>query len=273
MKHLLVIVGVISAFHAYSFQMVQQEMAPEKEPSSELNASTPPFQAGEKLTYVLHYGIFNAGMAELIVSETDKTILSENKTLHVVGKGWTTGAVDVFFKVRDQYESYFDQKTLEPLLFIRRIDEGGFKLSQDYTFNPDSNKVTTQDNKEYRVPENIQDMVSAFYYARSLNFDTAQIGSIYTIPAFVDDEIFYMKLKLVGRETVSLRKGKYRCLKFNPLVQEGRIFKEEEDLVVWVTDDANKIPVLAQSKILVGSIKMELKGYEGLAHELAVVKD
>jgi hypothetical protein len=112
-------------------------------------------------------------------------------------------------------------------------------------------------------------MISAFYYARTLNFDTAQFGDVYEIPAFVDNEIFYLKLKFVGREIVKLRKGKFKCLKFNPVVQEGRIFKADEDLIVWVSDDQNKIPLLAENKILVGSIKMELTDYEGLAHKIA----
>ena len=232
-----------------------------------------PFKTGEKLSYVLHYGIFNAGVAEIIIKPTSKTFFDNRNAMNMVGKGRTTGAVDLVFRVRDYYETYLDSKTLEPFKFIRRVDEGGYLISQDYLFNPDSNIVITQDEKRFDVPEGIQDMISAFYYARTLNFDTAHFGDVYEIPAFVDNEIFYLKLKFAGRETVKLRKGKFRCLKFNPVVQEGRIFKADEDLIVWVSDDRNKIPLLAESKILVGSIKMELTSYEGLAHELSKTDD
>ena len=232
-----------------------------------------PFKTGEKLSYVLHYGIFNAGVAEIVIKPTSKVFIDNRIAYNMIGKGRTTGAVDLVFKVRDHYETYLDSKTMEPLQFKRRVDEGGYLISQDYYFNPDSNIVTTQDEKRFDVPEGVQDMISAFYYARTLNFDTARFGDIYEIPAFVDNEVFYLKLKFVGRETVKLRKGKFRCLKFNPVVQEGRIFKADEDLIVWVSDDENKIPLLAKSKILVGSIKMELTNYEGLAHAIARVVD
>ena len=238
-----------------------------------INSKQMPFKTGEKLSYVLHYGIFNAGVAEIIIKPTDKVFYNNRNAFNMIGKGRTTGAVDMVFSVRDHYETYLDSKTLEPLQFIRRVDEGGYLISQDYSFNPDSNIVTTQDNKRFEVPEGVQDMISAFYYARTLNFDTAHFGDVYEIPAFVDNEIFYLKLKFAGREIVKLRKGKFRCLKFNPVVQEGRIFKTNEDLIVWVSDDRNKIPILAESKILVGSIKMELTDYEGLAHAISKTDD
>jgi len=238
-----------------------------------INSNKMPFKTGEKLSYFLHYGIFNAGVAEIIIKPTSKVFYNNRNALNMVGQGRTTGAVDMVFSVRDHYETYLDSKTLEPLQFIRRVDEGGYLISQDYSFNPDSNIVITQDNKRFDVPEGVQDMISAFYYARTLNFDTANFGDVYEIPAFVDNEIFYLKLRFAGRETIKLRKGKFRCLKFNPVVQEGRIFKTDEDLIVWVSDDRNKIPILAESKILVGSIKMELSGYEGLAHAISKADD
>jgi hypothetical protein len=230
-----------------------------------------PFKTGEKLTYVLHYGIFNAGVAEIMIKPSVKGFNNKN-VMNMVGKGRTTGAVDLVFSVRDHYETYLDAKTMEPLKFIRRVDEGGYLISQDYAFNPDSNIVTTQDNKRFDVPKGVQDMISAFYYARTLNFDTAQIGDVYEIPAFVDNKIFNLKLKFAGREIVKLRKGKFKCLKFNPVVQEGRIFKTDNDLIVWVSDDYNKIPILIESKILVGAIKMELTDFEGLAFKITTIK-
>ena len=261
---------LIFGFSVRSNVVSDQDLSFEKPVLNNLNQM--PFKTGEKLSYVLHYGIFNAGVAEIVIKSTTKVFYNNRSAMNMVGKGRTTGAVDLVFSVRDHYETYLDSKTLKPLQFIRRVDEGGYLISQDYFFNPDSNIVTTQDEKRFDVPDGVQDMISAFYFARTLNFDTAHFGDVYEIPAFVDNEIFYLKLKFAGRETVKLRKGKFRCLKFNPVVQEGRIFKTDEDLIVWVSDDRNKIPILAESKILVGSIKMELSDYEGLAHEIARIK-
>jgi len=267
-KYLLAFLSIIliMGFSKVPFNAPYQENNDEH-----LSTKSKPFKSGEKLTYVLHYGIFNAGVAEISIKETKKGLFGNKKVLNLVGKGKTTGSTDLFYKVRDHYESYIDSETMEPLKFKRRVDEGGYKISQDYIFYPDSNQVITQDAKKFNVTEGVQDMISAFYFARTLEFSKSKIGDIYEIPAFVDNEVFTLKLQFAGRETIKLRSGKYKCLKFNPVVQEGRVFKTKDDLEVWVTDDKNKIPILVKVNIVVGSVKMELTEYEGLAHDISIV--
>lgn len=227
------------------------------------------FQIGEKLSYKLHYGVVDAATATLEVKPTGRSIKGR-ELYHVVGLGKSISAFDWFFKVRDRYETYLDKDGVFPWVFVRRVDEGGYKINQDYTFYQHKNQVNT--GKEVvDVPSNIQDMMSAFYYARTIDFSNAKYGDVFTIPTFVDGEVFPLKIKYKGKETIKIRNGKYRCMKFAPVVQKGRIFKKEEDLSVWITDDKNKIPVLAKAKILFGSIKMELTNYEGLAHPIAKV--
>lgn len=230
------------------------------------------FKSGEKLKYLLHYGIINAGLAELHVYKSKKKFKGNKEAYNMVGKGWTTGATDWFFKVNDHYETYMDADDLEALQFKRRVNEGGFVINQDYFFDPDSNKVLTQDNKKFDVPLGVQDMLSTFYYARNIDYSKAEVDDIFVIPAFVDNEVEYLRVIYKGKETIKTKSGKYKCLKFNPLVLEGRVFKDDDDLSVWITDDDNKIPILIQSKVIVGSIKAELINYEGLAHPLAKIK-
>jgi len=189
--------------------------------------------------------------------------------LHAVGVGQSTGAFSSFYKVNDRYETYFDRSGVFPYTFIRRVDEGGYKFSQDYIFLQRRGQVTTQEKKTFDVPAHVQDMLSAFYFARTIDFGKAKPGEVFTIETFLDNELWPLRMRYVGKETIKLRNGKYRCLKFQPVVQEGRIFKGNDDLNVWITDDANRIPVLAQAKVLVGSIKMELSAYEGLANPIA----
>lgn len=226
------------------------------------------FQPGEKLTYVLHYGWLNAGEATLELKQGERDI-EGRKILHAVGKGQSTGAFKAFFKVDDRYETWFDQQGVFPWVFTRRVDEGGYSFSQDYLYLQHRRKVTTQDNKTYDVPASAQDMLSAFYFARTMDYSTAAPGQEYTIPCFMDNEEWNLRMRYVGKETIKLRNGKFRCLKFQPVVQQGRIFKANDDLNVWITDDANHIPVLAEAKVLVGSIKMELSSFEGLANPVA----
>ena len=226
------------------------------------------FRPGEKLTYVVHYGFINAGEAVVELKESPREIMGR-KVLHAVGTGRSLGAFNTFYKVDDHYESYIDQEGIFPWIFIRRVSEGGYEFSQDYVYHQHKRQVSTQRKQTHEVPSGVQDMLSAFYYARTIDYSTARVGDVFIIDCFLDDELWPLRMRYMGRETVKLRNGTYRCLKFQPVVQEGRIFKGNDDLNVWVTDDGNRIPILVQAKVLVGSIKMQLTGYEGLAHPIA----
>jgi hypothetical protein len=228
------------------------------------------FRPGEKLTYRLSYGAFDAGEAVLTVNETDKTV-NGRKLWNVKGIGRTISAFEWFYKVDDLYESYIDAEAIVPWLFMRRVDEGGYKINQDYVFHQQKNQVDNGKGKKFDIPDLCQDMISAFYFARTLDFSKAKVGDIYTVNIFLDDELYPTKIKYLGKEEIKIRKGKFRCHKFAPIVQEGRIFNSEEDLTVWITDDGNKIPILAKANIKVGSLKMHLVGWEGLKNPLSQI--
>lgn len=227
------------------------------------------FKRGEVLSYRLRYGIIDAGVATLTVTDEEKEVAGR-KTYHVVGLGSSKGTFDFFFKVRDRYESYIDEKALVPWIFIRRVSEGGYIINQDYIFNHYSQKVSVGDGV-FDIQPNMQDMISAFYYARNLDLRNAKPGDIFTLACFMDKEIYPLKIKFIGREDVEIKIGKFRCVKFRPVVQKGRVFKHEEDLNVWLTDDDNHIPVLGQANVLVGSIKMELSGYSNVANPISKI--
>ena len=224
------------------------------------------FKPGEILEFRIHYGLVDAGIARLEVKNKMHSI-NNRSAYHVVGIGNTTGAFDWFFKVRDRYETYIDKDALVPWIFIRRVDEGGYIINQDITFNH-YEKTATSAKLTIPVPENVQDLVSAFYYARTLDYANAKIGAIFPFHAYLDDEVFSMKIKYVGKEQIKTRLGTFNCIKFRPMLLQGRVFKDEEDMTVWVTDDENRIVVRAEAKILIGSIKMDLDGYSGLTNPL-----
>lgn len=228
------------------------------------------FKRGELLSYRLHYGIMDAGMATLVITDEAKEIAGR-KTLHVVGLGVSKGTFDWFFKVRDRYETYIDEKSIVPWLFVRHVDEGGYRFDQNYVFNHYSEKVSIENGQVFPIEPNMQDMLSAFYNARSIDFSNAKVGNIYSINCFMDKEVWPLKIKFMGRENVTTDVGTFKCLKFCPIVQKGRIFKHEEDLKVWISDDKNHIPVMGQANIIVGSVKVELAKYSGLANPVAKV--
>lgn len=229
------------------------------------------FQVGEKLRYRVTYGFLDAGEAIMEVKSTSKKV-NGRELIHLKGTGRTLGGFNAFFKVHDVYESYADKKGVFPWIFSRKVDEGGYKINQNYTFNHNNRKVNNGNGKEFTIPVGIQDMVSSFYYARTLDFSKMKVGDIIEFSCFMDDEIWPLKIKFVGNEVIHIRKGKFNCKKFIPIVQEGRYFESSNDLNFWITDDENRIPILVRAKIPVGTVKLHLVEWEGLKHDLNKVK-
>jgi hypothetical protein len=231
--------------------------------------SEPAYDAGEWFKFRVHYGIINAGYATLEVKEA---IIKNKKVFHVIGKGHTTGMSRFFFRVEDLYESYIDKVTGNPYQFVRKIDEGGYIKNQEGFFNHISDQVLVKDykrnsEKNFSIPNNTQDIMSAFYYLRNHpNVNKLKIGEAIAIDMFFDDETTKFRLKLIGREDINTKFGIVSTMVFRPLVQSGRIFKEEESLTVWISDDNNKIPMRIKASLVVGSIKADLDGFKGLKH-------
>ncbi len=226
------------------------------------------FQVGEKLRYRVTYGFMDAGEAVLEVKSTNKKG-NNRELIHAVGTGKTLGGFNSFFKVNDVYETYLDKKSMFPWFFVRRVEEGKYKLNQDYTFLHHKSIVNNGKGKEFKAPMGIQDMISSFYYARTLDFKDMKPGKIFEFKCFMDDEIYTLKIKYTGEEVVHIRKGKFNCYKFVPVVQTGRYFKSEDDVNFWITKDANKIPILVKAKIPVGIVKLHLVEWSGLKNNLS----
>ena len=160
-----------------------------------------------------------------------------------------------------------------PWLFVRRVNEGGYKISQDVTFNQFKNYASELNNKNNKTtvtttPDNVQDIISSFYYMRTLDFSNAIIGQSFPVSFFIDDSIYTSKIIYQGKEDITIDYGTFHCLKFKPMVATGAVFKDPYPMTLWVTDDKNHIPILAESAIIVGNVKLELIKYSGLANDL-----
>ena len=276
-KHILITVPALAAIIALcasgsnnTKQEILKEVLQEKTIDNLPVNPCVAFKEGEVLTFRLHYGFMDAGVAILEV-KPDIMEISGRKVFHIVGNGFSKGSFDWFFKVRDRYETYMDKDASIPWLFVRRVEEGGYKFNQDYVFNHYTKKVDIGGGEKMDIPSGVQDMLSAFYSARNIDFTDAKENQVYSVMSFVDKELWPVKMRFISRETVNTDLGKFKCLKFHPLVQRGRVFKSEEDLNIWITDDKNHIPVRAQAKLLVGSIKLDITGAANLANEMAKV--
>lgn len=233
------------------------------------------FDTGEWFKFKMSYSKWlKAGSATLTVKDNK---IDGKEVYHVVGKGWTSGMIKWFFKVEDRYESYFDKKTNIPYKFIRNIDEGGYTKDIEIDFDQVNNKAYNHDKKNkvktvFDTKPNIQDMVSTFYYLRNnLKTDNIKIGDEIKVDMFFDEEIYGFKLKYLGKEIIDTDFGRIESLKFRPYVMAGRVFKEEESLTLWVSNDKNKIPLRIKADLRIGSLRADLEAFKGLKHQFKVV--
>ncbi len=227
------------------------------------------FQPGEFITYNVFYSVIgiylNAGTATF---STTLENLNNKPVYHVVGQGRSNSSYDWIFKVRDKYETYFDTANLQPLKFIRNVDEGGYKKNENITFNQQTNTAITTSGV-FKVPNCIQDVLSAVYYARNIDFDKYRTDDKIPFSMFLDNEVYSLYIRYLGKETIKTRYGKFRAIKFRPLLVKGTLFSGGEKMTVWVSDDNNHIPLRIESPIVVGSVKVDMMQYKNLRYPLS----
>ncbi|MEI6764467.1 MAG: DUF3108 domain-containing protein [Bacteroidota bacterium] len=239
------------------------------------------FQRGEILTYRVYYeslltGKVTAGILTMEVTKDNK-VINERNTFHITAVGKTKGAFNFFFKVLDRYETYMDEKSLVPWLFIRRVDEGSYIINQDVTFNQNKNVAYFKDNKRKRsstvvTPPNIQDILSAIYYMRSYDFANINTNDELPVKFMLDDTVFSSKVTYLGKSSIDIGIGKVKCIKLKPQVITGSVFKDPYPVIVYASDDKNRIPIYAEGEVLVGKVKMELVNWSGLKNSFSALE-
>ena len=226
------------------------------------------FKAGEQIKFTVFYnviGVFvNAGTATF---NTDLVKINNKPVYHVVAEGVTNRKYDWIFKVRDRYESYFDAETFQSLRFIRNIHEGSFKHKEDVYFNH-AKKTAKSGDKTFKLKGNVLDVINAMYFARNIDYNAYNVGEKIEFDMFLDNQVYNTYIQYLGKETVKTRYGTFRAIKLRPLLIKGSVFKESDQMTLWVTDDPNHIPVRVESPISVGSIKVDLMEYSNLRYPL-----
>jgi len=236
------------------------------------------FKSGETLVYEMSYTWFlvwtDVGEVKFTVN-SDKRFGKEHLHLKAVGKSYTF--YDWFFKVRDLYESWVDPRTLEPLYFNRDIYEGGFTKENEYNFNWNKNELSVRVRRKQganrfdtlKIDKCTYDVVTAIYVARNLDFSNVKPGKVFPVKAIMDEKVYDVGYRFLGKEEKKIADiGLFKCLKFQVDVVAGDIFKGDQKIYVWVTDDNNKVPVFIESPIIVGKVMARLKSLSGLKHPL-----
>jgi hypothetical protein len=220
------------------------------------------FVPGEKLKYDLHFGSIHAGEGNFEVKPELK-IISGKPHYHIAVTGKSYKVFDPFHKVRDYYESFVNKETLLPSVFIRDVLEGKYKDKEYYIFDR-LNKKVNANNEVYASEDNIHDIVSVFYYLRCIDFNNKKVGYSMNLKAFFDEEIFPMGVTYTGKKTISTPIGKVTCKVFKPKLIEGRVFQDQQDMTIYVSDDKNQIPIRIESKVYLGFVRADLIKYSGL---------
>ncbi len=223
------------------------------------------FSVGEKLTFDVKYGFVTAGVAVMEIPKI-KTIAKRN-TYHITFNVNSVSSFDPFFKVRDRYETYLDKEGLFPWRFEQHIREGSYSRDFSAFFDQRRNKAKTSKDT-YDIPDNVNDIVSAFYLARTFDYSNLKVGESFHLENFYKDKVYPLDVVYRGRETITVDAGTFDCIMIEPMVVEGGLFKSEGSIIVWLTNDAVKMPVKVKSKILIGSIDAELTKYEGISKKM-----
>ena len=227
------------------------------------------FKVGEKLTFDIKYGFVTAGVAVMAIPEIKR--LSGREVYRVTFQVNSVPSFDWIFKVRDRYETYIDTAGIFPWRFEQHVREGGYSRDFSAFFDQRRGKAKTTEG-EYKIPKYVNDILSAFYYARTLDYSKMKINDKIHLKNFYKDKVYDLDVMYRGKETVEVPAGTFNCIVVEPLVQEGGLFKSEGSILIWLTDDELKVPVKVKTKVVIGSIDGDLASYEGLAGPLTSKK-
>ncbi len=262
-------------FPAARNSCLAQEVASAEMKGPQCEMRNTAFQAGEELTYKVYY---NWNFVWLSAGEVTFRVREINGEYHLAAHGSTYKSYDWFFKVRDKYDSYVDKKTLLPRLSIRNVEEGKYRLYDEVRFDRSTGKATSVRGKtkdvakptDYVVNPCVHDVLSIIYYARNLDFKSMRSGQDFPVNIFIDKEEWNLKVQYLGKEDSKRIRhmGRFRAVKFSPQVIEGYVFKKDDRMIIWATDDENRMPLMIETPVSVGSVKVILKSYKGLRYPM-----
>lgn len=224
------------------------------------------YQRGEVLEFNIHYGLINAGKIAMKV-ENDYVSVFNQKVLLFSTYGNTYTGWDHFYKVRDHYSSYIDTNTLLPVYSIRNILEGGY-ISKEYVIYKRDQSIVNCNNIEQKLPNDIFDILSAFYYARCFDYNKIPINIELHFNTFFEKELFKVGITYIGKTKVKTKLGTFNCIIIRPTLVKGRVFKGQEDMTLYISDDKNHVPIRVETAIFVGYVQADLVSFQNLKYPL-----
>jgi hypothetical protein len=236
------------------------------------------FHAGERMDFILHYkwGAINTDVGTATVT-LDSLDFNGQDAFRCTVFGKTKKFFDVFFKVRENFSSWFTRDGLKPLKFTRDTYEGGYEARNTYLYRWDASEpyiaadIYTssigQKSMELPLTPCTYDLPALFFFARNMDIENVDAGRKYPMTFVIDDEVFNVYFILYGRETIKVKGlGTIKTIKFAAKLLEGEVFKGEEDVIIWISDDENRLPVYFEAPLRVGVAAGRMSGYDGLKY-------
>ncbi|MDQ4139379.1 MAG: DUF3108 domain-containing protein [Bacteroidota bacterium] len=239
-----------------------------------LPAERPSFTTGETLKYKVHYGLINAAEAEIEIAP-DIHRVNDRPCYRANVFGKTVGSFDFFIRIRDTWRSYIDTSLIVPQKYYRNVEEGRYRKKENVTFNHNEHTalIETKQVQNIKIPERVQDVVSGFYYLRTLNLDRHRVGDIIRMKGYFYKKVYDMQIVYKGKETVETKAGSFRAFKLVPVMPDNELFAGKNSVSIYLSDDKNKIPVLIKADLLVGAVKVDLYEYYGLKHRVNLARN
>ena len=268
---LVCMIGLAILFMAFKSEHKPQNPSEEVKFINIREVHNTSFKEGERAVYRVHYGFLTAGTAEF---QLDNKLSKYNNRDCYRAHGYvkTSSGFEWFYKVRSEFHTYMDKTAIVPWYYTRKSQEGSYHMTDTVAFDH-SQKMIKGKKGNFKMEEYTQDVMSAFYYARCLNLKNVANGTVFRIHTFMDDNIYNLGLTVIKRETINTEFGKVRCIKIAPYMVSGRVFKDKDQMYLWVSDDDNYLPIHVESPVIVGSIQCDLIKYENLKNPFtALVK-
>lgn len=229
------------------------------------------FALGEELEFRVHYGFINAAKIKIKV-DPKPFMINDRPTYHITAFGRTLSSFDWAYRVRDHFETYVDMESLAPLKYFKYVQEDDYKDVDLVYYNHAERSLRGKKKDMDNLPAYVQDLVSSIYYARNIDFKNATPGQSWPIDVYLDQKIYNLDFKYVGKEEIKSDVGKINCYKIKPRLVVDRVFKDEDDMTVWVSADENKLPVRIETGLFVGNIRCDLTSYKNLRNSLTSLK-
>jgi hypothetical protein len=219
------------------------------------------FDVGERLSFDVNYGFITAGEAVLEIPALDS--VAGRKCFRVEFRVNSIPSFSWIYRVQDRYVTYIDVATIAPWKFEQHVREGSYSRDFIAEFDQRRNIAKTAEGT-YLIPQYVHDILSAFYYARTIDYGPLKAGDQIFLSNFYKDTTYDLVIRVLGRQQLEVAAGTFNTIVIEPLVREGGLIKSEGRIVVWLTDDERKIPIRVNTKVVIGSIDTELKGYTGV---------